>query len=44
MNGGLGAVNYLANAPSVSLLVVSLHPCLLWEIANNMIVFLDPPP
>ena len=40
-NGGSEAVDYLAKAPSGSLLVVSIHTYLIWGTANNMIVLLD---
>ena len=40
LDGGREAFDFLAKAPSASLLVVSLHPCSLLTIANNMKYFL----
>ena len=44
LDGGPEAVDYLAKAPSASLLVVSLHRYLLRGTPNRMIVFLDASP
>ena len=41
LDGGPEAVDYMAKAPSASLLVVSLHRYLLRGTPNHIIVFLD---
>ena len=42
-NGGLEAIDYLTEARSAGLLVVSLHPYLLWETINHMIMLFPEP-